>query len=202
VYKSSLGADDHIEQKNKKQGVTQMELINRMRKNRKGFTLVEIIVVLVILAILAAFTIPTMLGFVNDAKGKSYIAEAREVYVAAQSTATEFSAKNQTSDGDLSKALDSTKVKDQATAPATTDADYKSKIVSYQMNKYIGTDLTISANATPTAGTEESAWTVVVGDPKDDTSKAKTTAKVTKLVYLKGGYEVTITGGNATVVKK
>lgn len=52
-------------------------------KSNKGFTLVEIIVVLVVLAILAAFIIPTMLGFVADAKGKAYIAEAREVYVAA-----------------------------------------------------------------------------------------------------------------------
>lgn len=94
-----------------------MELINRMRKNRKGFTLVEIIVVLVILAILAAFTIPTMLGFVNDAKGKSYIAEAREVYVAAQSTATEFSAKTGISDGDLILALNSQAVQAQPNAP-------------------------------------------------------------------------------------
>ncbi|QCT71831.1 type II secretion system protein [Eubacterium maltosivorans] len=56
-------------------------------QSRSGFTLVELIVVLVILAILTAFTIPAMLGFVEDAKGKAAIAEAREVYVAAQSEA-------------------------------------------------------------------------------------------------------------------
>lgn len=59
-------------------------------KNNKGFTLVELIVVLVILAILAAFTIPTMLGFVEDAKGKAAIAEAREIYAAAQTAGTEI----------------------------------------------------------------------------------------------------------------
>jgi type IV pilus assembly protein PilA len=56
---------------------------------KKGFTLVEIIVVLVILAILAAAAIPTMLGFVEDARGKSEIANARAAYVAAQTIATE-----------------------------------------------------------------------------------------------------------------
>lgn len=66
-----------------------MQLWKKMKKNRKGFTLVEIIVVLVILAILAAFTIPAMLGFVKDARSKAAIAQAREVYVAAQSAATE-----------------------------------------------------------------------------------------------------------------
>ena len=66
-----------------------LQKIRNMKKSRRGFTLVEIIVVLVILAILAAFTIPAMLGFVNDARSKAQIAEAREVYVAAQSAATE-----------------------------------------------------------------------------------------------------------------
>ncbi len=66
-----------------------MELLKKLRKDNKGFTLVEIIVVLVILAVLAAFTIPTMLGFVNDARGKANMALAREVYVAAQAAATE-----------------------------------------------------------------------------------------------------------------
>ena len=47
------------------------------RFNKKGFTLVEIIVVLVILAILAAIAVPSVLGYVEEAKKEKYIAEAR-----------------------------------------------------------------------------------------------------------------------------
>jgi len=64
-------------------------MYNRFRKEKKGFTLVEIIVVLVILAILAAFTIPAMLGFVNNARKNSVLAEGHEVQLAFQSAFTE-----------------------------------------------------------------------------------------------------------------
>ena len=50
------------------------------RFNKKGFTLVEIIVVLVILAILAAIAVPSVLGYVEEAKKEKYIAEARSIY--------------------------------------------------------------------------------------------------------------------------
>ena len=66
--------------------IKEQKIIN----NTVGFTLVEFIVVLVILAILAAFTIPAMLGFVEDARSKASITLTREVYTAAQSAATEL----------------------------------------------------------------------------------------------------------------
>lgn len=105
-----------------------MKFINKMHKKEKGFTLVEIIVVLVILAILAAFTIPTMLGFVGDANSKALLAEGREVYIAAQATATELSATNVTfTAGNLGG--DEVNITDPI-----SDA-------SKQMKKYLGTDL-------------------------------------------------------------
>lgn len=63
-----------------------------LRENRDGFTLVEVLAVLVIIAILAAVAIPTMSGFINDARKKSYTSQARSVYVAAQAAALELEA--------------------------------------------------------------------------------------------------------------
>ena len=57
------------------------DLLKKLQKksNKKGFTLVEIIVVLVILAILAAIAVPSELGYVNEAKDEIYIQEARSI---------------------------------------------------------------------------------------------------------------------------
>ena len=45
-----------------------MEKVIMNRKNKRGFTLVELIVVLVILAILASLLIPALTGYVTKAK--------------------------------------------------------------------------------------------------------------------------------------
>lgn len=55
-----------------------------MKKNNKGFTLVELIVVLVILAILAAILVPALLGYIDRAREKQYVLNARSAYTATQ----------------------------------------------------------------------------------------------------------------------
>ena len=79
--------------------MTEMLKRSNLKKNKKGFTLVEIIVVLLIIAILAAIAIPTMLGFVNEARQSEYIAEGRTALVAAQTIATREFALTSTKDG-------------------------------------------------------------------------------------------------------
>lgn len=69
-----------------------MNLLQRMRKiglNKKGFTLVELIVVLVILAILLAILVPSLVGWINRARTRGDLVEARQVYLAAQTIAEE-----------------------------------------------------------------------------------------------------------------
>ena len=70
-------------------------MLKKMKNNKKGFTLVELIVVLVILAILAALLIPALTGYIDRAKKKSIIAETRQVVMAAQTLVDEAYAKNQ-----------------------------------------------------------------------------------------------------------
>ena len=66
-----------------------MSRLKKLCKNKKGFTLVEVVVVLVILAILAAILIPTLTGYVDKAKEKAIISEARSTVLAAQTLASE-----------------------------------------------------------------------------------------------------------------
>ena len=47
------------------------------RKNKKGFTLIELIVVIAILAILAAIAIPTFIGVTENANNTVILANAR-----------------------------------------------------------------------------------------------------------------------------
>ena len=61
-------------------------------KNKKGFTLVEIIVVLVILAILAAIAVPSVIGYVNEAKESRYIQEAHSIYTVVETEVAKYKA--------------------------------------------------------------------------------------------------------------
>ena len=94
------------------------ELLKKLQKksNKKGFTLVEIIDVLVILAILAAIAVPSVLGYVNEAKDERYIQEARSIYVVIQTE----EAKAKALDEDPVWSSVATKAKDMTDLPEVT----------------------------------------------------------------------------------
>ena len=64
--------------------------IMRKFNKSKGFTLVELIVVLVILAILAALLIPALLGYIDKARQKQDLLDAKNCLTAAQATFSEL----------------------------------------------------------------------------------------------------------------
>ena len=48
-----------------------------MRKNNKGFTLVELLAALIILGILSALAMPTVINMLSSSRDKLYVTDAR-----------------------------------------------------------------------------------------------------------------------------
>ena len=70
---------------------TPMNIYNtamKKKKNRKGFSLVELIVVLVIMAILAAALVPTLIGYISKTKEQNVQNECQQAVQAAQTIAS------------------------------------------------------------------------------------------------------------------
>lgn len=57
--------------------------MKKLLKNKKGFTLIELIIVIAIIIILAAIAIPTFSSILSDANEASVTSEARNLYTLA-----------------------------------------------------------------------------------------------------------------------
>ena len=62
-----------------------------MKNKLKGFTIIELIVVMVIIAVLAAILVPSMMGFMTNARAAKLNGNAKIVYTAAQLALTDAS---------------------------------------------------------------------------------------------------------------
>lgn len=87
-----MGAFDFSAPKKKLEEIIIIEHIRKI-KNKKGFTLVDLIVVLVILAILAALLIPALTGYIDKANKQKIIAETRQAVMSDQTIDSEQYAK-------------------------------------------------------------------------------------------------------------
>jgi type IV pilus assembly protein PilA len=97
--------------------------IQKRIKAKKGFTLIEIIVVLVILAILVAIALPTMFGYVEDARNRSKAQEARVGYLAAQWVVSEVAMANTGAARTTAVTNARTGINDARNSTITADAD-------------------------------------------------------------------------------
>ena len=77
-----------------------------LKGNNKGFTLVELIVVLVILAILAAILVPALLGYIDQARNKQSLLNARSVMTAAQAELSAIYGSSKAVPADIAKSGD------------------------------------------------------------------------------------------------
>ncbi len=85
-----------------------------MRKsNKKGFTLVELVVVIAIIGVLAAILIPTMMNYVKKSRMRTANSNAKLVFESINNMASD-------------KVADGDKVSKIATAKATEVSSYKS----------------------------------------------------------------------------
>lgn len=74
--------------------------------NKKGFTLIELIVVIAVIAILAAVLIPRFAGFTNDAHESAIRSSARNALMAMEALVAHGDIDNTTLDDDVQDAVD------------------------------------------------------------------------------------------------
>ena len=67
-------------------------------KNKKGFTLIEIIVVIVILAVLMAVAVPSVMSYMNEGKNAKFQTIGRAVLINAQTEYAKAVADGETAD--------------------------------------------------------------------------------------------------------
>lgn len=147
-------------------------------KNKKGFTLVELIVVLVILAILAALLVPALTGYIDKAREQSLTSEASMVLTAAQATVSEAYG-----NGDIVVDSDGTVGLKKTTGDATISTDDMVKQINQLAELKNGASW---------------AFTATVVNPTADYK----TIKIDKLVYSDGTNAVSYADGKWGATEK
>ena len=85
------------------------KFLKQLKQNKKGFTLIEMIVVIAIIGILAAILVPSMSGYLSTARASKQEANARTIYTAAQAAVTSLETATTAVNGTYAKTSDATK---------------------------------------------------------------------------------------------
>ena len=117
--------------------------VKNLKRNKNGFTLVEVIVVLVILAILAALLVPALTGYIDKANEKKVIADARSLMIAQQTIESDiYAAGGYTAQSNVEVLTDAQTLSEvSGYTSATYSTNGKAKIISFVFvsNEYTAT---------------------------------------------------------------
>lgn len=134
-------------------------MLREKLRNKKGFTLIEIIVVIVILAVLMAVAVPSVMSYMNEGTKAKYETVARAALINTQTAV----AKDYGEDGKINKPGD---VAAWVDGNASSDVNaYYGSAKSYNGAKVVTTQIVLNNTDTNKADDVESAtFDITIGD--------------------------------------
>lgn len=138
--------------------------IKKLCKNKKGFTLIEIIVVVVILAVLMAVAVPSVLKYIGEADNAKYMSQARGQMIATQAELVDSYATSQTKASWIANPTDVV-----AGSPSVGGVLVSSTVASVTDKGVLSGETALTAGQTPE---QIASYVVFFGGENKDTAEA------------------------------